>query len=112
MRNYFFNYTAEMVASFDVFRVEMNRLFGEKQVIPSRSELRRSNRSDIEKAISAHGGPAMVAKRLGWMNKGRYRKPKGYWNSIKNVKQEIDEFVSIYDLPIGTVTCLDLLPFS
>lgn len=103
MRDYLFNYITEMVASFDIFRVEMIRLFGDKQVIPSRSELRKSNRTDIEKAISAHGGPAMVAKRLGWINKGRYRKPKGYWNSIENVKQEIDEFISIYDLPIGTV---------
>lgn len=112
MRNYLFNCVTEMVASFDIFRNEMIRLFGDKQVIPSRSELRRSNRTDIEKAISAHGGPAMVAKRLGWINKGRYRKPKGYWNSIENVKQEIDEFIALYDLPIGTVICLDLLLLS
>ena len=62
-----------------------------------------NNRTDIEKAIAAHGGPATVADRMGWTRKGRYRKPKGYWNSISNVKQEIDEFISIYDLPPGTL---------
>lgn len=102
MHNYV-TYAAEMIASFDIFRIEMDKLFGDKQIIPSRSELRKSNRTDIEKAIAAHGGPATVADRMGWTRKGRYRKPKGYWNSISNVKQEIDEFISIYDLPPGTL---------
>ena len=34
--------------------------------MPTRAQLRATARTDLEKAIAAHGGPAAVAKRLGW----------------------------------------------
>ena len=35
-------------------------------MMPTRAQLRATARTDLEKAIAAHGGPAAVAKRLGW----------------------------------------------
>ena len=35
-------------------------------VMPTRAQLRATARTDLEKAIAAHGGPAAVAGRLGW----------------------------------------------
>jgi hypothetical protein len=58
-------------------------------------------RSDLEKAIAAHGGPGVAAQRLGWRLKARSRKPRGYWDSLPNVRQEVDEFVEECGLPSG-----------
>lgn len=43
--------------------------------------------------MAAHGGPKAVAEKMGWSLKGKSRKPKGYWDSMINVKQEIDGFI-------------------
>ncbi|KAI8111305.1 hypothetical protein M9434_004877 [Picochlorum sp. BPE23] len=89
----------DMIKNFEVLRDELEATFGDSRMIPSRSELRASHRTDLEKALSAHGGAANVAKRMGWGSKSRSRKPRGYWNSIENVKHEIDEFILSSDLP-------------
>ncbi|KAG7675312.1 hypothetical protein Ndes2437A_g00523 [Nannochloris sp. 'desiccata'] len=51
------------------------------------------NRTDLEKAITTHGGPSVVAERLGWKLQAKPRKPRGYWDSLENVRQEVDEFI-------------------
>ena len=61
----------------------------------------RARRTDLEKAIAAHGGPAAVADRLGWRLKAKSRKPRGYWDSLPNVRQEVDEFAEDNGLPLG-----------
>ena len=90
-----------MIEDFGILRSELEALYGDTRTIPSRSELRACNRTDIEKALTAHGGTSAVMKRLGWKIQGRNRKPKGYWNSLENVKREIDEFILSSDLPSG-----------
>ena len=94
---------ADMVKDFEILRDELEATYGETKMIPSRSELRASHRTDLEKALSAHGGAANVAKRMGWESRSRSRKPRGYWNSIENVKNEIDEFILSSDLPPGVM---------
>lgn len=58
-------------------------------------------RSDLEKAISAHGGPSQVAAQLGWKQRAKGRRPKGYWDSLDNVRAELDEFIEEAGLPRG-----------
>ena len=58
-------------------------------------------RSDLEKAISAHGGPSQVAAQLGWKQRAKGRRPKGYWDSLDNVRAELDEFIEEQRLPPG-----------
>ena len=60
------------------------------------------HRSDLEKAIAAHGGPPVVAKALGWRLKARPRRPRGYWDVVENVRSEIDDFIADYGLRPGT----------
>ena len=58
-------------------------------------------RSDLEKAVSAHGGPSVVAQRLGWELRGKQRRPKGYWDAPANVRAELDLFIDELGLPPG-----------
>ena len=58
-------------------------------------------RSDLEKAIAAHGGPAELAKRMGWQLKYKNKKPRGYWDSIPNVQRDIDEFIATHNMRPG-----------
>ena len=58
-------------------------------------------RTDLEKAIAAHGGPGAVAEALGWSRKGKSRKPRGFWDELFNVKQEVDDFIEEHDLEPG-----------
>jgi len=58
-------------------------------------------RTDLEKAITSHGGPSIVAETLGWKLQAKARKPRGYWDSLENVKQEVDEFIQDNELQPG-----------
>lgn len=51
------------------------------------------DRTDLEKAIAAQGGPHVVAEALGWRQKSRVRRPNGYWDDLDNMRRGIDEFV-------------------
>lgn len=55
----------------------------------------------MEKAITTHGGPSVVAERLGWKLQAKPRKPRGYWDSLENVRQEVDEFIKDKKLQPG-----------
>ena len=83
---------ADMAEDFGVLAAELERCFGEEGtapeplqapggtriissrlddvsrggIMPTRAQLRATARTDLEKAIAAHGGPAAVAKRMGW----------------------------------------------
>ncbi|KAL4425806.1 hypothetical protein ABPG75_009822 [Micractinium tetrahymenae] len=94
---------ADMVEDFGVLVAELDRCFGANRVLPSRSQLREMNRSDLEKAISAHGGPTVVAQQLGWKLKAKSRRPKGYWDSPENVRAELDEFIEEQGLSPGVM---------
>jgi hypothetical protein len=59
--------------------------------------------TDLEKAIRAHGGTEAVAERLGWRARTKSRKPRGYWDSLPNVQQEVDEFVQENGLQPGVM---------
>lgn len=85
---------SEMMNDFTILSKELIRCFGGQKTLPSRKKLREMNRTDIEKAITAHGGRGTVADRLGWELQVPSRKPKGYWDSLPNVKLEIDEFIN------------------
>jgi hypothetical protein len=60
-----------------------------------------SLRTDLEKAIAAHGGQGVVAAALGWPLKARHRRPKGYWDDLSNVRQAIDEFIGEQGMEAG-----------
>ncbi|KAL4859881.1 hypothetical protein ACK3TF_000138 [Chlorella vulgaris] len=92
---------AEMMDDFAVLMAELERCFGADKVLPARSELREMNRSDLEKAISAHGGPTAVSQQLGWKLKAKGRRPKGFWDAVDNVRAELDEFIEEHGLPAG-----------
>lgn len=92
---------ADMMKDFTLLQAELEMTYGDTQTIPSRAELRAANRTDLEKALAAHGGGSIVASRMGWRYSSRSRKPRGYWNSIENVRHEIDEFIISSDLPQG-----------
>ncbi len=57
---------ADMVEDFSVLAAELERCFGGTGVMPTRVQLRAIQRSDLEKAITAHGGSAAVSKNMGW----------------------------------------------
>ncbi len=42
-----------------------------------------------------------MAERLGWKLQAKPRKPRGYWDSLDNVKQEVDEFIQDNELLPG-----------
>jgi hypothetical protein len=55
-----------MAEDFGVMAAELERCFGGTGTMPTRAQLRAITRTDLEKAIAAHGGPAAVAKKMGW----------------------------------------------
>ena len=52
-------------------------------------------RTDLEKAIAAHGGSGAVAEALGWPLAKARRRPRGWWDNIDNVRAEVDAFVEL-----------------
>lgn len=58
------------------------------------------------RAITAHGGFGAVAMQIGWDMAYTPKRPKGYWNSILNVKSEIDDFIHANGLQPGIVPSL------
>ena len=57
---------ADMAEDFGILAAELERCFGGTGTMPTRAQLRAVLRSDLEKAIAAHGGPKAVSKKLGW----------------------------------------------
>lgn len=59
------------------------------------------NRTDLERAIAAQGGPLVVAEALGWRQKSRVRRPNGYWDDLDNMRRGIDKFVEEAGMEAG-----------
>eukprot|EP00210_Caulerpa_lentillifera_P001412 g1356.t1 len=85
--------------NFEALRDELVLSYGMYgNYLPTRLELRKDHRTDLEKAIAAHGGAAVVTERMGWKSKYKQRKRRGYWDDFRNVEQEIMDFKMEYGL--------------
>lgn len=57
---------ADMAEDFGMLAAELERCFGGTGTLPTRAQLRAVLRTDLEKAIAAHGGASAVSKKMGW----------------------------------------------
>ena len=63
-------------------------------------------RGYLERALNAHGGFGAVAGQIGWSMAYIPKRPRGYWDSILNVKSEVDDFIEANGLQPGIVPSL------
>ncbi|KAL0037090.1 hypothetical protein WJX77_012339 [Trebouxia sp. C0004] len=97
---------AELQNNIASLALELERCYGDLKRMPTRAELRGDNRSYLERAIAAHGGYGAVAGQIGWAMAYTPKRPRGYWNSITNVKSEVDDFINASGLQLGIVPSL------
>ncbi|KAA8531112.1 hypothetical protein F0562_005821 [Nyssa sinensis] len=57
-----------------------------------RKQLRKHGRVDIEKAITRMGGFRRIASLMNLSLAYKHRKPKGYWDNLENLQEEISRF--------------------
>lgn len=62
---------------------------GQEGFMPMRKQLRVHGRVDIEKAIRRMGGFRRIASLLNLSLAYKNRKPKGYWDSLDNMQEEV-----------------------
>ncbi|CAL5214635.1 unnamed protein product [Lathyrus oleraceus] len=65
---------------------------GQEGFMPMRKQLRLHGRVDIEKAITRMGGFRKIATMMNLALAYKYRKPKGYWDNLENLQEEINKF--------------------
>ncbi|XP_016649983.1 PREDICTED: uncharacterized protein LOC107881205 isoform X2 [Prunus mume] len=65
---------------------------GQEGLMPMRKQLRLHGRVDIEKAITHMGGFRRIATLMNLSLAYKHRKPKGYWDNIDNLQEEINQF--------------------
>ncbi|TKY73776.1 hypothetical protein E2542_SST02532 [Spatholobus suberectus] len=65
---------------------------GQEGFMPIRKQLRLHGRVDIEKAITRMGGFRKIATVLNLSLAYKHRKPKGYWDNLENLQEEISRF--------------------
>ncbi|KZV47585.1 hypothetical protein F511_12854 [Dorcoceras hygrometricum] len=65
---------------------------GQEGFMPMRKQLREEGRVDIEKAITRMGGFRRIALLMNLSLAYKHRKPKGYWDSLENLEEEINRF--------------------
>jgi len=66
-------------------------------VMPLRGELREAGRVDLEKAIGRNGGFGPVASKLNLTLAYKERKPRGYWDNLQNLHNEVT-FISLFNV--------------
>lgn len=66
--------------------------FGQEGFMPMRKQLRKHGRGDIEKAITRMGGFRRIASLMNLSLAYKHRKPKGYWDDLENLREEINRF--------------------
>ncbi|XP_062214037.1 uncharacterized protein LOC133915050 isoform X2 [Phragmites australis] len=66
--------------------------YGQNGFMPKRKHLRLHGRVDIEKAITRMGGFRKIASIMDLSLSYKNRKPKGYWDSLENLQEEIRRF--------------------
>ncbi|KAE9587353.1 hypothetical protein Lal_00004334 [Lupinus albus] len=71
---------------------------GQEGFMPMRKQLRLHGRVDIEKAISHMGGFRKIASIMNLSLAYKHRKPKGYWDNIENLQEEISRFQSSWGM--------------
>lgn len=62
---------------------------GQEGFMPMRKQLRKHGRVDIEKAITRMGGFRRIALLMNLSLAYKHRKPKGYWDSLENLQDEV-----------------------
>ncbi|KAJ7957079.1 Cyclase/dehydrase family protein [Quillaja saponaria] len=65
---------------------------GQEGFMPMRKQLRLHGRVDIEKAIARMGGFRRIATIMNLSLAYKHRKPKGYWDNLENLEEEISRF--------------------
>ncbi|KNA22884.1 hypothetical protein SOVF_030170 [Spinacia oleracea] len=65
---------------------------GQEGFMPMRKQLRSNGRVDIEKAINRMGGFRRIATLMNLSLAYKHRKPKGYWDNLENLQDEIHRF--------------------
>lgn len=65
---------------------------GEEGFMPMRKQLRLHGRVDIEKAITRMGGFRKIANLMNLSLAYKHRKPKGFWDNLENLQEEISRF--------------------
>ncbi|XP_057791568.1 uncharacterized protein LOC131008640 [Salvia miltiorrhiza] len=65
---------------------------GQEGFMPMRKQLRKHGRVDIEKAITRMGGFRRIASLMDLSLAYKQRKPKGYWDNLENLQDEIKRF--------------------
>nr|GMC64560.1 Polyketide cyclase [Ipomoea batatas] len=65
---------------------------GQEGFMPMRKQLRKHGRVDIEKAITRMGGFRRIAFLMNLSLAYKHRKPKGYWDNLENLQDEISRF--------------------
>lgn len=65
---------------------------GQEGFMPMRKQLRLHGRVDIEKAITRMGGFRRIASLMNLSLAYKDRKPKGYWDDLENLEEEVRRF--------------------
>ncbi|KAL6894419.1 hypothetical protein ACP4OV_008517 [Aristida adscensionis] len=68
------------------------QMYGQDGFMPKRKHLRSHGRVDIEKAITRMGGFRKIASIMNLSLSYKNRKPKGYWDNLDNLHEEITQF--------------------
>ncbi|XP_042401820.1 uncharacterized protein LOC121991827 [Zingiber officinale] len=66
--------------------------YGQDGFMPMRKQLRLHGRVDIEKAITRMGGFRRIANLMNLSLAYKHRKPRGYWDNLENLQEEISQF--------------------
>lgn len=62
---------------------------GQEGFMPMRKQLRLHGRVDIEKAVTRMGGFRRIASLMNLSLAYKHRKPKGYWDNLENLQEEV-----------------------
>ncbi|XP_057419971.1 uncharacterized protein LOC130714102 isoform X2 [Lotus japonicus] len=79
----------------EVLKSELTKFIaehGQEGFMPMRKQLRLHSRVDIEKAITRMGGFRKIATIMDLSLAYKHRKPKGYWDNLENMQDEISRF--------------------
>ncbi|XP_020524503.1 uncharacterized protein LOC18436761 isoform X1 [Amborella trichopoda] len=63
--------------------------YGQDGYMPMRKQLRLHGRVDLEKAVTRMGGFRKIASLMNLSLAYKHRKPKGYWDNLDNLKEEL-----------------------
>ncbi|KAJ0972011.1 hypothetical protein J5N97_019970 [Dioscorea zingiberensis] len=85
----------DLQSNIEVLKAELLKFIAENGQVgfmPMRRQLRLHGRVDIEKAITKMGGFRKVASLMNLSLAYKNRKPKGYWDNLENLQEEISRF--------------------